>query len=201
MLTSYLMSIIFWTLLGFLLGAIPFAPLIGRRVLGKDITQFGDKNPGATNVLRAGGLGWFSLALVLDISKGALPVGLAYQVYGWQGWEIIPIAVAPVLGHAFSPFLQGKGGKAIAAAFGVWIGLTLWQIPLVSMLLLILWSLLIKPSGWAVLITLFLLLPIIGFWLGDPVLLGVLVAHIAVLLIKQREELATRPRFRPLKKR
>ena len=50
---------------------------------------------------------------------------------------------------------------------GVWIGLTLWQIPLVSMLLLILWSLLIKPSGWAVLITLCLLLPIIGFWLGD----------------------------------
>ena len=123
-------------------------------------------------------------------------MGLSYQVYGWQGWEVIPIAVAPVLGHAFSPFLQGKGGKAIAAAFGVWIGLTLWQIPLVSMLLLILWSLLIKPSGWAVLITLCLLLPIIGFWLGDPVLLGVMVAHIAVLLIKQREELAMRPRFR-----
>ncbi len=179
-----------------MLGAIPFSPLIGRLVLGQDITRYGDKNPGATNVLRAGGFFWFTLALALDISKGALPVGLAYQVYGWQGWEAILIAVAPVAGHAFSPFLQGKGGKAIAAAFGTWIGLTLWQIPLVSMLLLILWSLLIKPSGWAVLITLFLLLPVIWFWLGDGVLVGAIVAQIGVLMIKQREELRVRPQLR-----
>jgi glycerol-3-phosphate acyltransferase PlsY len=190
------MAVIFWIVVGFMLGAIPFSPLIGRLVLGQDITRYGDKNPGATNVLRAGGFFWFTLALVLDISKGALPVGLAYQVYGWQGWEAILIAVAPVAGHAFSPFLQGKGGKAIAAAFGTWIGLTLWQIPLVSMLLLILWSLLIKPSGWAVLITLFLLLPVIWFWLGDGVLVGAMVAQIGVLLIKQREELRVRPQLR-----
>ncbi len=190
------MAVIFWIVVGFMLGAIPFSPLIGRLVLGQDITRYGDKNPGATNVLRAGGFFWFTLALALDISKGALPVGLAYQVYGWQGWEAILIAVAPVAGHAFSPFLQGKGGKAIAAAFGTWIGLTLWQIPLVSMLLLILWSLLIKPSGWAVLITLFLLLPVIWFWLGDGVLVGAMVAQIGVLLIKQREELRVRPQLR-----
>ena len=190
------MAVIFWIVVGFMLGAIPFSPLIGRLVLGQDITRYGDKNPGATNVLRAGGFFWFTLALALDISKGALPVGLAYQVYGWQGWEAVLIAVAPVAGHAFSPFLQGKGGKAIAAAFGTWIGLTLWQIPLVSMLLLILWSLLIKPSGWAVLITLFLLLPVIWFWLGDGVLVGAMVAQIGVLLIKQREELRVRPQLR-----
>ena len=190
------MAVVFWIVVGFMLGAIPFSPLIGRLVLGQDITRYGDKNPGATNVLRAGGFFWFTLALALDISKGALPVGLAYQVYGWQGWEAILIAVAPVAGHAFSPFLQGKGGKAIAAAFGTWIGLTLWQIPLVSMLLLILWSLLIKPSGWAVLITLFLLLPVIWFWLGDGVLVGAMVAQIGVLLIKQREELRVRPQLR-----
>lgn len=190
------MSIIFWTLCGFVLGAIPFAPLIGRWLLGQDITQLGDKNPGATNVWRAGGFAWFSLALALDISKGALPVGLAYQVYGLRGWAVIPIAVAPILGHAYSPFLQGKGGKAIAAAFGVWMGLTLWQIPLVAMLLLILFSLLIKPSAWAVLMTFLLLLPINWFWLNDPVLLGAMVAQVVVLLVKQREELVLRPRIR-----
>lgn len=190
------MAVVGWTLFGFILGAIPFAPLVGRLVLGQDIRQFGDKNPGATNVLRAGGIFWFVIALILDISKGALPVGLAYQIFGYQDWTIIPIALSPLLGHAFSPFLQGKGGKAIAAAFGVWIGLTLWQIPLVSMLLLILWSLLIRPSGWAVLFTLALLLPILWFWLGDPVLIGVMLTHIALLLIKQRDELKMRPRFR-----
>lgn len=191
-----MVAVIFWLLFGFGLGAIPFSPLVGRLVLGQDITHFGDKNPGATNVLRAGGVGWFSLALALDISKGAVPVGLAYQIYGWQGWEAIPIALAPVAGHAFSPFLQGKGGKAIAAAFGTWIGLTLWQVPLVSMLLLIFWSLLIKPSGWAVVITLGLLLPIIWLWLGDGVLVGVMAAQMALLLLKQREELRLRPRLR-----
>lgn len=194
------MALLFWIAFGFLLGSIPFSPLIGRLVLGKNITEYGDKNPGATNVLRAGGLGWFLLALVLDISKGALPVGLAYQLFGWQGWEAIPIALAPVGGHAFSPFLQGKGGKAIAAAFGTWIGLTIWQVPLVSMILLIIWSRLIKPSGWAVLITLALLIPIVWFWLDDPVLVGVLLSHIGLLLVKQREELRLRPQFRFLRK-
>lgn len=194
------MALLFWILFGFLLGSIPFSPLIGRLVLGKNITEYGDKNPGATNVLRAGGWGWFLLALLLDISKGALPVGLAYQLFGWRGWEAILIAVAPVAGHAFSPFLQGKGGKAIAAAFGTWIGLTIWQVPLVSMFLLIVWSLLITPSAWAVVITLVLLIPIVWLWLGNPVLVGVLLAHIGLLLVKQREELRLRPQFRPLRK-
>ena len=73
----------------------------------------------------AGSRGGFVLAMALDISKGALPVGLAYQQWGIQDWRIIPITLAPVAGHAFSPFLGGKGGKALATAFGVWIGLAI----------------------------------------------------------------------------
>ena len=111
-------------------------------------------NPGATNVLRAGGMGWYLLALMLDITKGALPVGWAAHIAGISGWSLIPVALAPTLGHAFSPFLKFRGGKSVAASLGIWIGLTIWKIPLVALTLLTIFSLLITPSGWAVLFTL-----------------------------------------------
>ena len=190
------MNVLFWTLLGFLLGAIPFSPLVGRLALGKDVRQFGDRNPGATNVLRAGSFPWFTVALLLDVCKGALPVGLAYYVFGIQGWGAVPIALAPVAGHAFSPFLGWRGGKALAAALGVWIGLTLWKVPLVSLLLLIFWSLLITPSGWAVLLTLLGLGLVLLLWLPDPVLLAVLLTQSALLLYRQWPELTRRPHLR-----
>ena len=101
----------FYTILAFFLGSLPFSIWIGRVTTEKDIRKYGDHNPGATNVLRAGSRGGFLLAMILDICKGAVPVGLAYQQWGIQDWRIVPITLAPVAGHAFSPFLGGKGGK------------------------------------------------------------------------------------------
>jgi glycerol-3-phosphate acyltransferase PlsY len=189
-----------WFLFGFTLGALPFSVWIGNWALQKDIRTTGDHNPGATNVLRSGGKGWYALALMLDIGKGALPVGLAAQVAGISGWSLIPIALAPPLGHAFSPFLKFRGGKAVATAFGVWIGLTLWKMPLVSLSLLTLFSLLITPSGWAVLITLAGMGVSIWLWLADPVLLGVLLSHAALLIFTHRSDLMQRPRWSKFKK-
>lgn len=191
-----ILVVAFWSVLGFVLGAIPFSPLVGRLALGKDIEQYGDKNPGATNVLRAGGFLWFSVALALDISKGAVPVGLAYQVFGIQDWRIIPIALAPPLGHAYSPFLGWRGGKAIAATFGVWIGLTLWTVPLISVILLAFWFGLLTISGWAVLLTLIGILIALILWLPDPALIGVVLTQIALLVWTHRADLRQRPQLR-----
>lgn len=187
------MTIIAFTFLAFILGALPFSIWIGQYLLGRDIRQFGDKNPGATNVLRAGGYPPFFLALLLDISKGALPVGLAYFIFQIQDYGIVPIAVAPPLGHAFSPFLHWRGGKSIAAAFGVWIGLTLWQIPLAALLLLVFWSLVIRPSGWAVLFSLIGMLIALLVWLPNPVFLAVWLGHTLLLIYSHRQELAMWP--------
>jgi glycerol-3-phosphate acyltransferase PlsY len=52
------------------------------------------------------------------------------EVGGMSGYGLIPIALAPIFGHAFSPFLRGKGGKAIAVTFGVWSGLTQFEVSL-----------------------------------------------------------------------
>ena len=184
------------SLAGFLLGSLPFSIWLGRLVAGRDIRAYGDHNPGATNVLRAAGFVPFSLALFLDISKGALPVGLAYQVLGIQDWWIVPIALAPPLGHAFSPFLKWQGGKAIAATFGAWIGLTIWIIPLAGLILLVAWSLLLRPSGWAVLLTLVGLLLFLLIWNPLPVFIATLAGQAVLLIWKHREDLAQRPELR-----
>lgn len=197
---TQLLPTLLWTLFGFVLGTLPFSVWVGKLVLGKDIRQFGDKNPGATNVLRAGGPLPFALALMLDISKGALPLGLAVHIFGVEGWAIVPIALAPPLGHTFSPFLNWQGGKAIAAAFGVWIGITIWTMPLISLSLLVVFSLLITPSGWAVLLALAGMLLALLLWFDDPVLLGVWAGHAALLAWNHRADLAKRPSRRRNKK-
>lgn len=190
------MSVIFLSLFGFLLGALPFSVWVGNFGLKKDIRREGDQNPGATNVLRAGGKGWYAFALLLDIGKGALPVGLASYLAGIQGWSLIPIALAPPLGHAFSPLLKFRGGKAVAATFGVWIGLTLWQVPLVSMSLLVLFSLLITPSGWALLLTLIGTTTAIAVWLDNPVFLAIFLLHSLLLVFTHRADLRQKPKLK-----
>jgi glycerol-3-phosphate acyltransferase PlsY len=191
-----LLPALLWTLLGFTLGTLPFSVWVGKLLLGKDIRQFGDKNPGATNVLRAGGPLPFILALMLDISKGALPLGLAVHIFGVQGWAIVPISLGPPLGHTFSPFLNWQGGKAIAAAFGVWIGLTFWTMPLISLLLLVGFTLLLTTSGWAVMAALVGMLVSLLLWFDDPVLLGVWAGHFLLLAWNHRADLAQRPSLR-----
>lgn len=197
---TQLLPTLLWTLFGFALGALPFSVWLGKLLLGKDIRQFSDKNPGATNVLRAGGPLPFVLALLLDISKGALPLGLAVHIFGVEGWAIVPISLAPPLGHTFSPFLNWRGGKAIAAAFGVWIGITIWPIPLIALLLLVGFTLLLTPSGWAVMAALAGMLLALLLWFDDPALLGVWTGHFLLLAWNHRADLAQRPSLRQHKK-
>jgi glycerol-3-phosphate acyltransferase PlsY len=125
------MSFALFVFLAFLAGSLPFSLWIGQLILGKDIRTVGDANPGATNVLRAGGKGSAALALLLDFFKGSIPVGIAHLWLHWSDWALIFVALAPVLGHAFSPVLGGRGGKAVAVTGGIWCGLTIWEGPLV----------------------------------------------------------------------
>ena len=138
-------------LLAFTAGALPFSLWVGRVALGKDIRRYGDANPGATNVLRAGSKKAAALALLLDFLKGAIPVGLAHFQLHVTGWPLIVVALLPVVGHAFSPFLGGRGGKAVATTGGIWCGLTVWEGPTIGGLLLGLTTYLLGANGWAVL--------------------------------------------------
>jgi len=111
-----------WTLgtvtVGFVLGSIPFGVVIARR-RGVDLKQQGSGNIGATNVTRVLGPVSGALVLVLDAGKGALPVVLASRVGG--AWLMAATGFAAILGHCFSPWLGGRGGKGVATAFGTFL--------------------------------------------------------------------------------
>jgi glycerol-3-phosphate acyltransferase PlsY len=110
-------------LCAFGLGACPFSLWIGRWLLGKDIRDYGDGNPGAANVFRAGGRKSGLLAVFLDIAKGVPFVFLAHSFFELPEAAVLGIAFSAILGHAFSPILQLKGGKAVAVTFGAILAL------------------------------------------------------------------------------
>ena len=107
----------------FWLGACPFSVWIGRWLLGKDIRDYGDGNPGAANVFRAGGRKSGCLAVILDVAKGVPFVALAHSFFGLPEATVMAVAVSAILGHAFSPLLGFRGGKSVAVTFGVLLAL------------------------------------------------------------------------------
>jgi len=119
-------EISYFTLLvlcAFGLGACPFSLWIGRWLLGKDIRDYGDGNPGAANVFRAGGRKAGFLAVSLDTAKGVPFVFLAHSYFELPEAAVLGVAMSAILGHAFSPILQLRGGKAVAVTFGAILAL------------------------------------------------------------------------------
>ena len=188
---------IFWTLLAFLCGSVPFSLLVGFWVLKVDVRRYGDGNPGAANVIRAGGWWVGILAVLLDSLKGAAPVGSAYVVMGVQEWRIVPIAIAPVAGHAFSPWLRFRGGKAIAVTFGIWTGLTLGEVPILLGIFLLLAHFTVAVDGWAVILAMLGLLVWLLISHHGSVFLGVWLGNVTILFFKHRHDLVQLPGVNP----
>jgi glycerol-3-phosphate acyltransferase PlsY len=191
------MTALFWALLGFWLGAIPFSLWLGRLALRADIRNYGDGNPGATNAWRAGGWRVGLPALLLDYLKGAIPVGLAHFKTGLTGWPLVVVALAPIIGHAFSPFLRFRGGKALAVTFGVWTGLTLGQYPIIFGLFLGLFLLAQTSHGWAVAFSVVAVLAYQLLFAENIYLLMIWGINGGLLIWKYRADLSTSPQLRP----
>lgn len=182
-----------WLCICFLSGSVPYSPLLGRLALGKNIREYGDGNPGATNVLRAGGKWVGVAAMLLDGFKAAIPVGIVYWGLGIRDWRLVPIALAPVLGHAFSPFLRFQGGKAVATTFGIWAGLTGPEAPTVLGFLLGIWFLTLNLSGWAMLATMLCFGLHLLNYRPDPIFLTLWVLNTLLIIWKYRADLLQRP--------
>lgn len=165
-----------WTSIGFLSGSMMFSYWLGKLFIKKDVRDYGDANPGAFNAWKAGGWKTGLPAGILELCKGALPVGLAHWVFGIEGWALIPVALAPILGHAFSPFLKFKGGKAIAVTLGVWTAITVWEGLVVLGLLIGLFYIIIDHPSWSVI---FAMLAFLGYL----ILVGLLVRGMEMPLL------------------
>ncbi len=190
------MNSLLWIVVAFFCGSLPLSVWLGRLALGKDIREYGDGNPGAANVWRAGGGRWGFFAVLLDFFKGAIPVGLANFAFGLEGWPLAAVAVAPILGHAFSPFMGFHGGKALAVTFGIWTGLSLLVVPIILGLFFGLYLWLLKPEGWAVMAGVFSLLIVLLISFPDPVWLAVWGGMTLILAWKHMVDLRQRPQFR-----
>ncbi|MEJ5239817.1 MAG: glycerol-3-phosphate acyltransferase [Anaerolineales bacterium] len=162
-----------WIVFAFFLGSLPFSIWLGK-IADLDPRRVGDGNPGTTNAWKVGGWRLGTPVIVLDFAKGFLPVALARWEWGWSGWPLVILAMAPVLGHRFSPFLRGRGGKAMMTLLAVWSGLTLWQAPLVVGPILTIGTLALRwRDGWVLLLSALVLLMAVlfGRWGGEALAL------------------------------
>jgi glycerol-3-phosphate acyltransferase PlsY len=107
----------------FFFGSIPSGMVIAR-IYGVDIRGVGSGNIGATNVLRCIGKKAGYLTFAFDMLKGLVPLLIASLVFSRTSevYQFLPyIGLTSVLGHCFSPFLKGKGGKGVATGFAVFL--------------------------------------------------------------------------------
>ena len=112
-------------LAAYLVGSLSFAVIVTRLMGLNDPRSYGSKNPGATNVLRSGNKNAAILTLLLDAFKGWLPVALVLafgQPYGLGAGVAALAGLAAFLGHLYPVFFGFKGGKGVATAVGVLVG-------------------------------------------------------------------------------
>ena len=180
----------------FLLGSCPFSVIIGRWFLGKDIRDYGDGNPGAANVFRAGGQKLGYLAVLLDVTKGIPFVFLTHAVFGLSHWAVVLAGVGAILGHAFSPFLRWHGGKAIAITFGVLIALPQHEALFAFVVLVILGILLLDNDAWGMLFGACGTLAFLAITGGSSWELVMMLAILTIFTVKHFTDLRTLPGFR-----
>ena len=119
------MSVIFWALVAYVLGSIPFGLVIAKNLCGVDPRLDGSRNTGATNVARLCGAKYGVATLLLDMGKGFVPV-LAAAAWIDSDFGVSLVLLAAVLGHVFSVFMNFSGGKAVATTVGAFLAVSPW---------------------------------------------------------------------------
>ncbi len=126
--------------LGYLLGAIPFGVVVARVAGGEDPRGVGSQRTGATNVVRALGVGWGVVVGLLDVGKGLVAAAAGAAIGGGVGlapeWVAAGSCVAAVTGHIRSVFIGFRGGRGVATAAGGFLVLVpvalLFVIPIIG---------------------------------------------------------------------
>jgi len=164
---------------GYLLGSLSSA-IITCRLLGlPDPRSQGSGNPGATNVLRIGGKKAAAITLIGDMLKGLLPV-LAAKLLGADVSIQAAVAVAAFLGHLYPLFFGFKGGKGVATALGVLLGLH-WPVGLLTIATWLVIAKVFKISSLAALLAI-LVTPLYIWWLIPKQSLSIAMLFMGTLL-------------------
>jgi acyl phosphate:glycerol-3-phosphate acyltransferase len=116
-------------LAAYLIGSLSFAVIVSRVMGLNDPRTYGSGNPGATNVLRSGNKAAAIATLLLDALKGFVPVMLVHEfgaAHGLGEGTLALVGLGAFIGHLWPVFFGFKGGKGVATAAGVLLGLNPW---------------------------------------------------------------------------
>jgi glycerol-3-phosphate acyltransferase PlsY len=180
----------------FWLGACPFSVWVGHKLLSKEIRDYGDGNPGAANVMRAGGRRSFVLAMFLDIAKGFPFVFMAHAVWGLPDMAVVVVGLSAILGHAFSPFLGFKGGKSVAVTGGVLLALPSPVVLFAFIIFILIAFLFIERDAWTVMAGAVGTLAYMVITRGSSWESAFMAGVLAILAIKHFNDLKTVPMHR-----
>ena len=183
-------------LIAYLVGSLSFAVIVSRAFGLPDPRTYGSGNPGATNVLRTGRMLAALLTLAGDAGKGWLAVFLAQRfaaAYGVDATGVAACAVAVFLGHLYPVFFRFKGGKGVATALGVLLGISVWLGLAVALTWLII-AVFFRYSSLAALVAsvfapVYYLLCSGVVWYAETPIAAAIVAMAALLIWRHRENI------------
>jgi glycerol-3-phosphate acyltransferase PlsY len=171
----------------YLVGSVSSAILICRLFRLPDPRTQGSQNPGATNVLRIGGRLPAALTLLGDMAKGLLPM-LACHALDVATLTFALVGLAAFLGHLFPVFFNFQGGKGVATALGIDLGLH-WLIGLIVIGMWLLVAKVMRLSSLAALISM-TLAPFVVAWLWPSIeIIGLHVVLSALLVWRHRKNI------------
>jgi glycerol-3-phosphate acyltransferase PlsY len=186
------MNTLLFAVAAYLIGSVSFAVVVSKIFRLADPRTYGSKNPGATNVLRSGNKAAAALTLLGDAVKGWFAVWLAQKIgpqYGVGDTGIALVVIAVFLGHLWPVFFRFVGGKGVATALGVLIGINGW----LGLATLVTWLVIayaFRYSSLAALVASLFAPFYYGLLFGVDALLLAVVAMSALLIYRHRQNIA-----------
>ena len=195
MTTSLWLTSIGLIILGYVAGSLSPSVFLGRAIKGVDVRKVGSGNAGTTNAFRALGVKLGIAVLLLDLLKGAVPVVIArLLLHDEHAVVIVIVAFACIMGHNYSLFLRGKGGKGVATGAGAALALMPIPMAIVVVVFIVLVFTVRVVSVASIVATILYPVSAVVFWKPLPYIIGAFVIASVVLW-------AHRKNFRRLWKR
>jgi acyl phosphate:glycerol-3-phosphate acyltransferase len=172
----------------YLIGSVSFAVVVSKLFGLPDPHSYGSGNPGATNVLRTGNKAAALLTLAGDGAKGFVAVAIAHRLgasWGDASLATAGAALAVFVGHLFPVFHRFAGGKGVATAAGVVLGLS-WQLGLAMLVVWLIVAMLFRMSSLASIVTAVVAPPLGFYFLGNWPEAWVLIPIALLLLWRHR---------------
>lgn len=171
----------------YLLGSVSSAIIVCRLMRLPDPRTQGSNNPGATNVLRIGGKKAAAVTLLGDSLKGLIPMLIAHQLHAGE-LTLAATGVAAFLGHLYPVFFRFKGGKGVATALGVQIGLQ-WSFGLLVAATWLLVAKVVNISSLAALISMALAPFFLWFFMPETELIAMQLLISGMLFWRHRSNI------------